>query len=149
MAVPGWLRFDLIIVVLCPIVLSGCSGTASELDVVPARGIVTFDGQPVEGANVIFSPADGNQTLASQAVTDSDGRFEMSTHSGGGKFVPGIAPGRYAVTVTKLDTAAVSTTLAPPKDLLPKKYGSPQTSGLTADIVAGAENDFKFALSSK
>jgi hypothetical protein len=148
MFVTAWLRFELIIAVLCPILLSGCGGSASELNVVPARGIVTFDGQPVEGANVIFSPADGKQTLASQAVTDSEGRFEMSTHSGGGKFVPGIAPGRYAVAVTKLDTAAVSTTLAPPKDLLPKKYGSPQTSGLSADVTAGSENDFEFMLTS-
>jgi hypothetical protein len=110
---------------------------------------VTFDGQPVEGANVIFAPADGKQTLASQAVTDIEGRFEMSTHSGGGKFVPGIAPGRYGVAVTKLDTAAVSTTLAPPKELLPKKYGNPQTSGLSADVTAGSENDFEFTLMSK
>jgi hypothetical protein len=73
----------------------------------------------------------------------------MSTHSGGGKFVPGIAPGRYAVAITKLDTAAVSSTLAPPKDLLPKKYGNPQTSRLTADVTEGGENDFQFALSTQ
>jgi hypothetical protein len=119
------------------------------LNVVPAGGLVTFEGRAVEGANVIFSPVDGDQTLSSQSVTGPDGRFEMSTHSGGGKFVPGIAPGRYAVAITKLDTAAVSSTLAPPKDLLPKKYGNPQTSRLTADVTEGGENDFQFALSTQ
>jgi hypothetical protein len=70
----------------------------------------------------------------------------MNTHVGGGKFEPGIEPGRYAVAITKLDTSAIASTLAPPKDLLPKKYGDPKKSGLTADVEAGRENVFEFAL---
>ena len=67
----------------------------------------------------------------------------------GGAATPGIVPGRYAIAVSKLDTAAIATTFAPPKDVLPKKYGDPKTSGLTADVAMGRENDFVFALTSK
>jgi hypothetical protein len=112
-------------------------------------GRVTLDGVPIAGANVVFHPVESEQTLASQSVTDEEGRFEMSTHVSGGKFEPGIAPGKYAVAITKLDMSAVSTTFAPPKDLLPKKYGIPQTSRLTADVAEGKENEFEFELVSK
>jgi hypothetical protein len=116
---------------------------------VPASGVVTFDGNPIEGANVIFYPSESDQTLASQSVTDQDGRFELKTHVGGGKMQPGIAPGRYAVAITKFDTGSIATTLSPPKDVLPRKYGGPKTSGLTANVEVGSENNFQFALTSK
>jgi hypothetical protein len=70
----------------------------------------------------------------------------LSTHVGGGKFEPGVIPGRFAVAVTRLDTGSISTTLAPPTNLLPKKYGNPKTSGLTAKVAPGQENHFEFAL---
>ena len=50
--------------------------------------------------------------------------------------------------VTKLDLAAIKSTLAPPKNQLPKRYNDPATSGFTAKVVAGQENDFPFALES-
>ena len=129
-------------------VLLGCGPSTSGPNTVEVTGTVTYQGAPVEGANVIFQPATGSdQTMGSQAVTDSQGRFKLSTHVGGGKFKSGIAPGKYAVTINKLDTASISNTLAPPKDLLPKNYGNPKTSGLSADVSFEQENDFKFALS--
>jgi hypothetical protein len=132
--------------VLC-IVLRGCHGGAVGPETVEVTGEVTFMGEPLEGANVIFHPEDGSdQTVASQAVTDASGRFELSTHVGAGKFEPGVVPGQYAVAVTKLDTSSISTTLAPPKNLLPKKYGNPKASGLTAKVAPGLENHFELAL---
>jgi hypothetical protein len=111
-------------------------------------GTVTFNGNPVEGANVIFNPSTGSgQTLASQAVTGADGRFELKTHIGAGEFKIGIVPGQYDVTISKLDTSGISSTLGPPKDLLPRIYRDPSTSGLKADVSADRENDFPFSLS--
>jgi hypothetical protein len=92
---------------------------------------------------------ESGQTLASQSVTDAQGRFELSTHVGAGKFKPGIVPGKYSVAIAKLDTASIATTLAPPKNLLPKKYADPKTSGLVAEVVEGRENDFEFPLTSQ
>jgi hypothetical protein len=131
---------------LCCAVLGGC-GTSSGTGTVPAAGTVTFGGQPVAGANVIFYPISATDPgLASQAVTDAEGEFQLSTHAGGGKFKPGIAPGQYTVAITKLDTAAIKSTLAPPKNLLPSKYATPETSKLTADVSSERENNFEFSL---
>jgi hypothetical protein len=126
--------------------ISGCAGSQGS-ETVEVTGTVTFDGKPLEGANVIFHPLEGGEgMLASQSVTDAEGRFQLATHTGGGKYKPGIVAGKYAVAITKLDTAAISKTFAPPKNLLPKKYGDPATSGLTADVVVGQANDFPFRL---
>ena len=134
---------------LCCAVLSGC-GKSSGTGTVPAAGIVTFGGKPLAGANVIFYPASAtNPGLASQAVTDNEGRFQLGTYAGGGKFKPGVAPGQYLVAITKLDTASISSTLGPPKSLLPNKYASPKTSKLTADVSADRENNFEFSLTSE
>ena len=109
---------------------------------------MTLAGNPVEGANVVFNPAIGSDDgrLASQATTDASGRFELTTHVGGGKFKPGIVPGKYAVSITKLDTAAIKNTFAPPKNLLSQRYADPKTSQLSADVKADAANDFPFEL---
>ena len=126
--------------------LGGCSDIPSGPETVRVTGTVHYQGSPIEGANVLFQPVEGSgQTLASQSATNAEGQFELSTHVGGGQFKPGIEPGKYSVTITKLDPAS-TTMLAPPRNLLPKKYASPQTSGLSADVVTDKENDFKFTL---
>jgi hypothetical protein len=113
-------------------------------------GTITQNGKPVVGANVIFHPVgNASNRLASQAVTNSDGRFDLSTHLGQGKYKRGIVPGEYAVTVTKLDTAAISKTYAPPPNLLPKKYSNPETSGLKATVTADQVNDYQFTVDEK
>ena len=144
--VSHWITAAWVSVILCAFVSSGCGNTQEGPETVPVRGTVTYQGQPLDGANVVFHPTDGSTTLASQAVTDASGRFELATHVGVGKFKPGIVPGNYAVAITKLDTASVSSTLAAPKDLLPKKYGDPKTSGLAAEVTAQQDNEFSFAL---
>jgi hypothetical protein len=135
---------------LFPAALVGCDGSVAGPATVAVTGTVTNGGAPLEGANVIFHPVvESGQTLASQAVTDARGRFELSTHVGAGKFKPGIVPGKYSVAITKLDAASIATTLAPPKNVLPKKYADPKTSGLVAEVVEGRENDFEFPLTSQ
>jgi hypothetical protein len=136
-----------IVLLLCGLLLTGC-GNSTGSGTVRTTGVVTFDGQPVAGANVIFYPvAASDPALASQAVTDPEGKFQLGTYAGGGKFKPGIAPGQYTVAITKLDTAAIKSTLAPPKHLLPRKYENPKTSKLTADVSSERENNFEFSLS--
>src|SRR5690349_4021780 len=85
---------------LCLTALLGCSNTQSGRTTVEVSGIVTLDGTPLDGANVLFAPDVGSDDgrLPSQAVTDNEGKFNLRTHVGGGKFQSGIAPGKYAVT---------------------------------------------------
>lgn len=149
----GWFG----LMVLATLVL-GCSGGGPDLGTVKASGTVTYQGAPVEGAQVSFLP-DGSGRAAA-ALTDSSGRFKLNTGGTG----DGALPGSYKVIVTKVATAAGSaggsqeeqdaaarvarergqTTAA--RDLQPAKYKSPATSGLTARIAKGAKNEFTFEL---
>lgn len=150
-------------------VLVGCSG-GNELGTVPAAGTVTLNGQPVDNAVVTFTPSAPPARVA-VARTDESGRFEMMTLEPG----DGVMPGSYTVGISKTDepppvVSPVSTadpddpairdaaykahqeeiekgiTPEPPKDLLPLKYKSPTTSGLTAEIPPGGTRDLKFDL---
>ena len=123
----------------------GC-GTGEGANNVEVSGIVTLDGQPVEGALVVFTPKTNtkNSQLAAQAETDATGRYELSTYAGGEDFKPGIEPGEYNVSITKLEV--VQDMRRQPKHLLPKKYGQPGTSGLSAAVKVDAENVFPFDL---
>ncbi|HEX3599245.1 MAG TPA: DUF6795 domain-containing protein, partial [Lacipirellulaceae bacterium] len=105
----NWLVMLVALICLAP---GGCGRSATAPGTVKAGGTVTLGGKPVAGANVIFYPASSDvAAVASQAMTDDSGRFQLSTHVGGGTFKSGIAPGKYAVAITKLDTAGISNTL--------------------------------------
>src|SRR5262245_61734587 len=144
-------RMGVVLASLLACAVLGCgSGPKGGPVTVEVAGTVTLAGAPVEGAIVVFSPEVGSNDgrLASQATTDSAGKYQLQTHVGGGKYKPGIVPGKYDVTVTKLDTAAIKSMVAPPKNLLPPKYADPKTSQLKADVVDGKPNDVSLPLKS-
>ncbi|MDA7503729.1 carboxypeptidase-like regulatory domain-containing protein [Planctomicrobium sp.] len=122
--------------------LMGCSGDKSpdRPATTPTTGVVTYNGDPVEGATVTFKPgADGK---AAFGKTDGEGKFALTTFEGG----DGAIPGSYTVAVTKMEVMesnAVSmddpnydpTIEEPePKSLLPAKYADAANSGLTATV---------------
>ena len=135
--------------------LAGCGGIASDQwtegrpKTTPAAGVVTLAGRPVEGASVSFVPTDRNGTAAF-ALTDSEGKFQLSTF---GEH-DGAVPGPYTVTITK---KTVETT-PNPKDPngppvksvetseIPPRYASSGTSKLTATVAEGDENQFPLDL---
>jgi hypothetical protein len=141
----------LVIVALSLLALAGCGGTKGGPATVEVTGTATLNGTPVDGANVLFTPEIGSEDrrLASQATTDSEGHFKLTTHVSGGKFKSGIVPGKYLVAITKLDAAAAKNVFSPPKNLLPAKYADPKSSLLKADVAAGHANDFTFPLKSE
>ncbi|MEX2172764.1 MAG: carboxypeptidase-like regulatory domain-containing protein [Pirellulaceae bacterium] len=143
---------------MCLVVLAtaavaiGCGSPALD-GTVAVNGTVTYKGQPVEGATVMFMP-DGDRRAAS-GMTDASGRFQLTT------LTPedGAMPGNYKVTVSKTEiTATRPSGDAPPPtenpqwpplttaELLPVKYKLADTSGLTAEVASGATNDFPFDL---
>lgn len=112
-----------------------------------ARGEVTFQGKPLDGAIVVFQPiAPGG--IGASAVTDLQGRFELST------FPPktGAVPGRYTVSVMK--TAMPSEVAGHEDDpspiqaisLIPEKYAVPTMSELSANIPEDGTEDLVFHL---
>lgn len=75
--------------------LAGCGGEGA--DVVPVSGTVTLNGQPLEGAAIVFTPAPNNMTgTAGSDATGPEGNYKAQ-HDG--RF--GLAPGKYVVLITK------------------------------------------------
>lgn len=117
----------------------------------PVTGVVRFNGEAVAGATVGFQ-ADGNGRSAS-GITDAQGRYQLSTFARG----DGAVPGSYQVIVLKYEVSDNATggqeeyvppqgPTPPPKHLLPEKYATAKTSGLTATVGNGPNTiDFDLA----
>jgi hypothetical protein len=119
-----------LLVVHCVLGLSGCSsqGKLKPKPTFPVTGRVLLGDRPVVDALVVFHPLDseGAEPVRSYARTQADGGFEVSTY----KENDGVPPGRYAITVMKINEEDGS-------HLLPPRYASPKTSGLQVNITEG------------
>lgn len=152
---------------LCLLILTpGCGDQAvsDRPETYPVSGVVTQNGTPVEGANVVFELADGSKSAV--GTTDAQGRYTLTTFEAG----DGAIAGRHKVTVSKYDRPATSSATGDaadaanedvgdyetadsetdadlePKNLLPPQYADPATSGFTADVTADGPNEFNFDL---
>jgi hypothetical protein len=133
-------RFATQLVCLAALALPGC-GDGDGPTLAPVSGTVTYQGKPVEGAQVTFSTA--GAPLAS-ATTDNQGRFQLTTRSSG----DGAAIGKHKVSVakyTKRDPHDTSP-YAEMKPVLPVKYERPANTRLTAEVTPDGPNDFTFTL---
>jgi hypothetical protein len=114
----------------------GISGTQ------PVTGIVTYKGQPVQGAAISFIGDQEGMRVAT-AATGADGKYQLMTAD-----TKGAMPGKYSVTVTKTETsggapqtmeeAAKSPAAATSTELLPAKYAVPATSPLKVEVKSGS-----------
>lgn len=121
--------------------LSGCGsgGDPDRLPVFPAKGHITFQGEPVPGAFVVLHPKhapEGTETVRPRAQVNPDGSFELTSYETG----DGAPAGEYAVTVQWHKLVKHGSDVAPGPNVLPKKYAGPQTSPLTVRI-AEDQND--------
>jgi len=134
----------LFVAIFCVAFASACS-SKSGLDICPAEGTVNFDGQPVAGATVVFTPATASDESqkAAQAETNESGEFAIQSFDGK-TYHPGVGPGEYIVTVTKLELP--KDMRGRPKHLLPKRYRSNATSTLKATVPPQGETQFNFEL---
>ncbi|MBQ9873541.1 MAG: carboxypeptidase regulatory-like domain-containing protein [Thermoguttaceae bacterium] len=156
-------KFAVILFVCCLSVAALGCGKKGLSGLSGASGVITLDGQPVEGASITLWP-EGNGRSAG-AVSDAKGVFTFQTLNAN----DGVADGTYKVTVTKMsvenaysDEEAKKFSEAggkshkqvfgdrpEPKSVnaLPQKYAKPDTSGLTLTI-SGASKDLKLELTS-
>src|SRR5262245_51088003 len=96
---PGNLAVSTLVAV--GIALTGCSNS-SRPATYPVTGTVTLQGKPVAGAAVTFVPT-GDEGEAASAITDSEGKYALTTWQAG----DGARPGEYRVKVSKQEVAAV------------------------------------------
>jgi hypothetical protein len=135
--------------------LAGCGGAVKGPATYPVTGAVMMGGKPVADALVEFTPASASAEggisagmAGAQAQTDADGKYTMSTMLAQGKTtVPGLAAGDYVVTVRKMEfPGGAASATRPPKNVLPAKYASTNSSPLKATVKADGEKTFDFAL---
>ena len=111
----------------------GCGSAGGALPaLIPVKGRVTYKGQPVTKGVVRFEP-DGYGRRA-RGQLQSDGTFVLTTDKEG----DGVVAGDHKVAVEGLDKSLA-------KDRALRKYSSPTTSGLTAQ-VSPEKTEFTFDL---
>jgi hypothetical protein len=155
-----------LLVVLLP--LGGCGPSLPEgaRPTKPVSVTVTYNGNPVEGAIVAFI-SEESDPVGAYGQTDAQGVAKMKTYVEG----DGAVLGKHKVTITKTETeggtatgqsaesidpaqsaenydpAELSPGYVPPtvRYLIPQKYTSADTSGLTAEVTSGSK-EFQFDL---
>lgn len=115
---------------LLPFAAVGCSGPTF----VPLEGVLTLDGEPVEGATVCLTPKDREVGRDAAGTCDSSGRFVVSTGSD-----PGCVVGEYSISVLKIEQTGDSILTMRAKNVFPERYADPASSGLTVDVRKNAE----------
>lgn len=105
------------------LLLAATIGCGSGDGVAPVRGTVKFKGEPVAGAQVMFTPAKG---AGADATTDA-----------GGKYALNVAVGASNVTVTKMVRKNADDPYSPADNALPARYAQGETSGITKEVARG------------
>jgi hypothetical protein len=119
--------------------LCGCGGSAKDL--VEVSGNVLLDGKPLTIGSVLTMPERGP---GASGTINEQGEFTLTTRGMGS----GASIGKHHVGVVALEGETEFNPEAPRKSLIPQKYASPETSGLTIEVKPGEPNKFTFELTS-
>ncbi|MBO0697846.1 MAG: carboxypeptidase regulatory-like domain-containing protein [Zavarzinella sp.] len=119
--------------------VAGCGGSTGRVS-----GVVTLDGQPLEGATVSFSPVSAGEVGGSTGKTDAKGRYTLRTVLGDS---PGAAVGKHKVTISLYRENPNNPDQAG-KELVPPRYSDPARTELTFDVPAGGTDKANFELMS-
>jgi hypothetical protein len=137
---------------------AGCGSRKDRPVLARVSGTVTYNGKPLPKATVVFYP-EQQGIRSAMGATDEQGGFTLWTYDPG----DGAPVGKHKVTVTLrgppekaelhpsvkgkgFGEAYYDQVAATGKPLIPEKYFTTQTSGLIADVQAGRQNTFDFAL---
>jgi hypothetical protein len=109
-------------------------------------GRITVAGEPLDHGTVVFQNV--QTTIGILAPIGEDGKYHVRTYKH-----DGLSPGDYQVAIQPQEIATgTPSMIAPPntqkkhKSVIPAKYQSTSTSGLTATVKLGANPPFDFDL---
>ena len=116
------------------LVVAGC-GKHATAPVYPLHGQVLLNGKPLADAIVSFHAQNGNDKEAfPTAHTDGEGHFSLTTYSNG----DGAPEGSYAISLVCFRSrTARNSGGGQAENVVPQRYASPTSSGLTATVVPG------------
>ncbi len=130
--------------------LAGCGGGGDYPEMTQVTVTVLYDGRTVEGATVLFSPADSD-TRSAQGRTDASGKASVRSFPD----QDGVLPGSYRVAIHKATQEGIEEVVDPDADPgaapqtvhhLPQQYASVTTSDLTIDVALGPPIEMTFQL---
>jgi hypothetical protein len=166
------MRYNVIILFTLILVFAGCS--KQDTGFTKVEGTITYNGEAVEGATIIFSPTDSSGESAT-GKTDANGKFTLTT-AGAQNAGSGVKPGTYNVLVKKVETTqtsdpdvlaeqrreitseelrrrlaakglnAMTAVKIEHKQLLPVQYGQPSATPLKATVQQGRVSKHDFDL---
>lgn len=120
--------------------LGSCTKKGADRKVtIPVSGQVVVDGQPTAMVKVECHPVGGidkEQPTVTQAVTDKEGKFQLSTYEGG----DGAPIGEYKLTFTWQEFNAIAGSFTGP-DKLKGRYSDPNASQVTLKVEKGKAID--------
>jgi hypothetical protein len=106
-------------------------GCQQKSNVVPVRGKVLLDGKPLTKGMIATMPSAGR---GANAKIQPDGSFELRTFGQN----DGATVGVHRVAIVAFETPAnAGPESGSGPSLVPKRYTSPETSGLTIDVKPG------------
>ena len=121
----------------------GCgSGEDPHPPTVPVQGKVTYQGQPVTKGTITFQPPGGRPSVGE---IQPDGTYSLSTY--GQKDGAILGPHQVMIVANTGDPTKMPSSpgYVVPKDLVPQKYSSLETSGLEA-VVTSEKKSYDFDL---
>lgn len=131
------------------LVATGCSDGGPP--VAPVSGVVTYEGDPVPHAKVMFFPQNVPGGNIGFARTDEDGKFSEVLTGGTRK---GAVVGTHFVTVNQgwppdeeIPMDAMGMEKEPPRGPWAQKYRDSTDPALKVEVMEGTENHFEFELS--
>lgn len=122
---------------VCLVLLAagGCGGKSGpeRVAVYPVDGTVTFKGQPMPGAFIVFHPKTPQPNAPSpRAEINKDGVLKVSTYDGG----DGAPEGEYVVTIEWRKLVKNGADVVAGPNVVPRKYSRPETSDIVRKVAA-------------
>jgi len=113
-------------------------GSSSRYETVPAKGTVTYKGQPLEKGQIQLLPDNGPVAVG----LIEKGNFVVGTNADG----DGAPPGKYRVTVFSYKETKNRFGETTTKAAIPTRYANPDTSNLLVEIPAAGNEAIKVDL---
>jgi hypothetical protein len=134
--------------------LIGCKKTDTrKTGLVPAGGMITYNGLPLEGATIVLMPKSQTNQQGAGGLSGTDGKFRVTTISDN----DGAFPGEYSVSVLKEESLQISDEelleysrqgkVPPkPKSLIPIQYSNPAKPLIFLTIPAAGDKNLVIEL---
>lgn len=141
-----------LLLAVCLSLMVGCSGPEGP-ETVPVSGTVTFNGEPLVGASVVFAPKEGAARNAS-GTTDDQGKYQLSMFGEN----DGSVIGPHTVSISMVASDGGTADAENPDESYeaamsgvdsaaePKEGEFPGASGIEKEVTADGPNVFDFEL---